>query len=555
MWSVQIVLAALSVGWTAGRTSPMHVQLEPALSCGAVCAYVALRLEGVSLTATAFRHTSRTAETQDASGRMSVATLCSLLRSHGVPAQAVRFRARRVDDPPLPCILLLSLNRENRKTPSRFVGHYVVLLARNADGRIVILDPDRPPTSRPTRVVGAKWLHGQWTGEAIVFGRWARLLAAARVVSRIILVGSVVVGIASLIALARRRTYLRTMLVLLVAGWSLGCSGQNATRVASDPKSPPLVFETPLIDAGLVKPGTPQRFEFPFRVWQKQTVVIKKAISSCGCFVAASDQLLGKPLAPSSRHTLTLVLHPRPSVPSKLVFCRLITDPPWATAIAVGVQYRCASGPVPNVRELILDGAPGKPVEGNIVFVCRRLRTDPPVRLDKNRCGGDWLRIQDVTVKTVESESRPGRPHSEILETTSVRLVCTRSMSEGLHRGVFRFVWSDGTQQEIPTLLRVHGELEPALTHVFAGFLHPSQRWEVRIPLRVSDPRALDGLRTSTSSNRVKVTLSPRDRLLRVVLTAPTRPGRFHEKVILRYGPDCMRERQIEISGVVRVTP
>ena len=474
---------------------------------------------------------------------LSMRDVGRVLDTFGIATVAVKIQPADLRRRNRPAILYFGAGRWPRN-PSNANGHFVLFVGRNGNEAIVL--DWRSNHADPTLLIPIEEFIAAWDGEAIIERTgvdYFRVPVATALGLMVVGLWLLAPGIGSAV---RRRTSVPTCLIALLLLTGGGC-GKSAPTVGGVPC---LVFDQHVAQLGRIRQRNTASHEFTFRVWDRGPVKIAKISTSCGC-TSASDSLVGQTLLAGSQHSVAVQVR-RDVIGQPLTqLIRISTEPASAEPLTVAVRYEFVPGPQPTIAELRLETAPKQLPVGEVVVIHRRAVMDAPVMLDRAASRSAEFEIGEA-VRSTEVVTTNVHNHDELaVDTNRIALRGRLPAGDAPRRSMVQLVWSDGTTNELPILVRQRLPLTPQLSHVYAGVLKPGMPWRQVVPCRSASDAAVPVRSVQSSDERVVARMDDKGNI-EITGTAPATPGRFRAEITIHFSSDAMPALRLPVSGIVR---
>lgn len=532
VWLRSLFLFAVVIGVTRRATaSDAHYVPQPSCGPSSVMAWLILNGQDVRVSevASAFHRDG----IADVHGSVSASNIVAAISTLGGDVEAVRWPIKSCGLALMPLPAIVHLQRPDA------AGHFTVAVRGDHD-RVWLIDASQ---SELTVEVPVESFLKDWTGMAIVSRkqqqRTTRFLYA-------------VLGIClalSVTILFRFRGYLRfhkqtfgTLMLALAALSPAGCA-----KLKPKLESAPLLFVEPSRNLGVVRETGSRVETFEFSVAHSSPVTIKSIAPGCGGQLEDSS-ILGRVLAPGSKHTVRLKVFVRDDPTPSSVFARIETEPACSVPMVIAVHHLFIGPPQLSQNEIHLESTPGAGLESAIQAHHWRRPGDTPVKLDRDKCELGPMTISEVTVTTEMSERSGTRL---ACDTTRISLSTRASDQIGQLAQRIRLRWSDGTTHDLPLVIRVASPIRVEPSRVFLGDVQPGGLAEAVVRIHKTGVTLFEVDRVRSTVEHIGATYEPKHDLIRIQLRAPKAPGRIEAEITISFRYSSFPPISVPVTAIV----
>lgn len=333
-----------------------------------------------------------------------------------------------------------------------------------------------------------------------------------------------------------------TVAVLFIAR---GCAPQGEPKL-------PLVFETPVVDLGVIYRDNTIRQPYRFRVWDEGPVRIEYASTSCCGPKLIEPDLVGEELKPGTEHVMYLRISDSHPGEVRDIVANIETLPVSPRPITIRLRGMLVPAPSIYPRPLLIRQPLGDRPVGELR--AQRMRTADLSRLefDEARSRLAPLKLQKV-VSGAEPSGRAGRKPEPFLDSVSFTIGADEPLPTGRHEFTLSLAWKgEQRRTNARVVVEVSHPCRPALNRLFCGDVTPGAPKHFRVPIvRGEWPRPIAIAALETSGQAVSASMSNDEGDLIVDVIAPLIPGRFEEDIKLRFANDDVPEITLPVSGIV----
>lgn len=347
---------------------------------------------------------------------------------------------------------------------------------------------------------------------------------------------------------------LLSALALVIAALT-GCSpGRSDRPISADRSAPAVVFDTPVVDLGLINPTKRQlRFDVPFVIRGDGPVVIDSLARTCEC-TSVGEGLVGEKLFPGKRYTLPLTIELK-GTPTLGVRVELNSQGKVIGSLTVRGVVAGDPVPSPSLVRAEIDDAPDRPTTGEFRILRLRSLSNPPLdpaeTLVKGKSIEASLAGRDQVRETMSNGVTP--------DTVTDRLTwrwTTRSKTAEYVEDSLLIHWKD--VDVLPTRVQFHLTKASPVAGInqklLCGTLPPGETWSYTMVLRKSgphSPKLNDAKPSDESVLAIIKEVSDDLTLVKLRVKAPAAPGAFEAGVILDFRDEGIPSRRIPIIGTV----
>ncbi|MCY2967820.1 MAG: DUF1573 domain-containing protein [Planctomycetota bacterium] len=329
--------------------------------------------------------------------------------------------------------------------------------------------------------------------------------------------------------------------------FSSGC-GSSASSATTSPLAPRIRFDEPFFDAGQVSGSESIVHAFAFEVVGNEPVTIENVETSCGC-TNADQSILGRPLAPGSRHELRLTVRPDGDGIVMTRMARVHTKPASDVDV-LALSYRRDAGPLPSSHLVDVRVLPSQSATAQFSFIHKRLPEVQPqvITLPKSDSGPFQKRAETMQTEIITSDLRTGQKLA--IDTTRIELTLPPRKSLGVQTGELRFTFDGGVVRTLPYRVEVIHPLRPDPSRVFCGILPPGGEWEKSIHLQRGSG-AVSRI-ANIQCDGFPFTAEERGDVIVLRGVAPNTSGRFTGELTLTFQSSDLPPVVVPVSGLVR---
>lgn len=549
-------------------------EIERIPDCCVACTYGILKLQG-SLESLDNVRSRFSALYPDADRRaISLAQIRGVVESYGYHAAGVRLDPDAGYRVPTPAILFLRPDKVGNEN----IGH-VILLQSVTDEGATFSDFT---AGIGGRTVTRSELATFWDGEALVVSR-AALDLPSRSLPVSLLAWSILTAavICLLCWLASRRARLGATVQSLLALFALltvsvaGCSRSNRASSAAQPQGAQgedgatsahleaatpavLSFTEPSADIGVYRCTRLNEqidHAFVFTVASSTPARITKLFTSCGCMTANRD-LVGRNLAPGSRHQILFRLSALDRVGPLTVRAEVVTDPASSRPVVLSLSAFLIQAPIASPNPLNLAYARGSgPADIRVSLSQLRDAASAPLKLDASESDLGPFRYVEATTDRARVAVGPGLDPT-FLDETQLTLALKEPLPVGRHTFHIRLAWSGDTEDEtcteLPVFVHVRQPVRLQVEDLFLGVVAAGELCEHDVRL-TRDPSVKCRI-TVVSSDNPNIVVRMDDAEERVLIRArfPDTPGRFTGRITMQFDDETMPPLTLSVSGVTQ---
>ena len=509
-------------------------------NCAVTAVFTIVRLEGIQtpLSDVASRFPERESETY------SIAVVRKVLHSFGIKTAAIHVSPKDLKHVNSPAILYFAPGRWPR---TENTGHFVALIRQDAE-TATVADWNRfSPESQLPRVA----LEQAWSGTVIILDRHQ-----PSSLPQLFAVAAIAV-FAWGCWLGADGKCVRPVILILVVLWcfaGFGCT--HSVSVPTPNQNPPITCETPLVNLGHVDGSQLLETSFELVVSAKHPVTIKSITKACGCTTVAED-LIGRALAPESKHTLRVTVRPDGDEGQGPIVrvITLMTDSSTSTPVTVAVQYQRRSRPRISVSEVLVETTPQRLASVTIHVTHRRNVSDSPIRVVSDSINSKDFSLIDLKFKTEVVDRGPTPSAGKLaIDRTEIRLMQRELRNFGDHRGVMQIGFADKSVQTISTRISVPHPFRPLVPHMFLGQQKPGQTILNKVRIRRSSNFNAQVREIESTIATIHGKLNSDDEI-EISGSAPETGGRWKGELRVHFDDPSVQAVEIPFSGIVSDEP
>ena len=319
---------------------------------------------------------------------------------------------------------------------------------------------------------------------------------------------------------------------------------------------PPITCETPLVNLGHVDGSQLLETSFELVVSAKHPVTIKSITKACGCTTVAED-LIGRALAPESKHTLRVTVRPDGDEGEGPIVrvITLMTDASTSTPVTVAVQYQRRSRPRISVSEVLVETTPQRLASVTIHVTHRRNVSDSPIRVVSDSINSKDFSLIDLKFKSEVVDRGPAPSAGKLaIDRTEIRLMQRELHDFGDHRGVMQIGFADKSVQTISTRISVPHPFRPLVPHMFLGQQKPGQTILNKVRIRRSSDFNAQVREIKSTIATIHGKINSDDEI-EISGSAPETGGRWKGELRVHFDDPSVQAVEIPISGIVSDEP